>query len=177
MRCHCLLRNKRRKKRKIKWNVSHVLWMMLKHLFFSLFLSSLDNFAGDFYHTSKLNIHEQLNIYTDRRTETGYRYTRAPRHTHTHTHTLKQTIKVNHFSSDIQIKTKRSPEDCITGVVRAYDSFITVVWNADQARGTLLFTPEPLPTLLSYKSFFAFPRPACVCVFLVFFFTPFLVVY
>ena len=89
--------------------------------------------------------------------------------THTHTHTLKQTIKVNHFSSDIQIKTKRSPEDCITGVVRAYDSFITVVWNADQARGTLLFTPEPLPTLLSYKSFFAFPRPACVCVFLFFF--------
>lgn len=74
--------------------------------------------------------------------------------THAQAHTLP-TIKVDYFL-DIQIKTKRPPEDCITGVVRAYDNFITILWNADQARGTLLFSPKPLPAILSYKSHLAF---------------------
>lgn len=43
--------------------------------------------------------------------------------------------------------------------MRAYDSFITVVWNADPTRGTLLFTPKPLPSIVPSKSFFAFSQP------------------
>lgn len=74
---------------------------------------------------------------------------------HTQTNNKSQS-----FSPDTQIKTKRPPEDHIIWVVRARDSFITGVWNADQARGTLLHTPrpslKPLPTILSYKSFLAF---------------------
>lgn len=49
----------------------------------------------------------------------------APSHARASAHTLP-TIKVDHFL-DIQIKTKRPPEDCITGVVRAYDNFITIL--------------------------------------------------
>lgn len=44
-------------------------------------------------------------------------------------------------------------------MVRAYDSFITVVWNADPTRGTLLFTPKPLPSIVPSKSFFASSQP------------------
>lgn len=80
------------------------------------------------------------------------------------THPHKQTIKVNHFLLDIQIKSKH-PSGWgrrIIGVWCAFDSFITGIWNADQAGGgggKLLFTLQPLPTILSHKSFFSFSRP------------------
>lgn len=108
----------------------------------------------EYFISSYICVH--LNIKTERRTETGVDIWELPHTTTTHTQTNN---KSQSFSSDIQIKSKRPPEDCITAVVPAYDSFITVVWNADQARGTLLFTPKPLPTILSNKSFLALSRP------------------
>lgn len=96
---------------------------------------------------------------------------RAPRQTETGvdvcdlTYTRTQTNNKSQSSSDIQIKTKRPPEDHIIGVVRAYDSFISGAWNADQAKGTLLLTLQPLPTILSYKSFFAFSQPVFLFLF------------
>lgn len=84
--------------------------------------------------------------------------------THTHTQTNN---KSQSFSSDIQIKTKRPPEDRIIRVVHAHDSFIIGAWNADQAEGTLLLIPAPLLTILCYKSFFAFFQPVFSPLFLV----------
>lgn len=76
-------------------------------------------------------------------------------------HTPTQTNnKSKSFSSDIQIKSKHPSGGRIIGLLCACDSFITGIWNADQAGGGgILFTLQPLPTILSYKSFFSFSRP------------------
>lgn len=78
------------------------------------------------------------------------------------THPHKQTIKVNHFLLTSKLKASIPRGGHIIGVLCAFDSFITGIWNADQAgggRGELLFPHQPLPTILSYKSFFSFSRP------------------
>lgn len=66
---------------------------------------------------------------------------------YTHTNNKSQS-----FSSDIQIKSKHpSGEGRIIGVLCAFDSFITGIWNADQAGvggGGIIVYP---PTITNYS--------------------------
>lgn len=70
--------------------------------------------------------------------------------THTQTNNKSQS-----FSPDIQIKTERPSgggvllECCVLMTASSQGP-----WNADQARGALLFTLQPLASILWYKSFF-----------------------
>lgn len=70
------------------------------------------------------------------------------------THTHKQTIKVNHFllTSKLKLSVPRGGvllECCVLMTASSQGP-----WNADQARGALLFALQPLATILWYKSFF-----------------------